>query len=177
MDLDPLQCLLQEVPLGISGDPALPVFLEVHIQPMDKMDAAQNKIVAPLAQPLQKQGLVLFQQAELHAPANFQPRDLQAIVLPAVGVYVEHHGLAHGQGVEIHMVRKADLPQALFLGGGGQGQAGIVAVEGDDGVDVVVKHSYFSSQNSRKAVGRAAEASSSGAVSQAKPGASHSASA
>ena len=75
------------------------------------------------------------------------------------------------------MVRKADLPQALFLGGGSQGQAGVVAVEGDDGVDVVVKHGYLSSQNSRKAVGRAAEASISGAVSQVKPGASDSASA
>jgi len=46
------QGLLQEPALGLGGDFVLPVLLEIDIHPVHKMDAAQHKIVVPLAQAL-----------------------------------------------------------------------------------------------------------------------------
>ena len=100
---------LQEPALGIKGYFIHPVFFKIYIDAVYKMDAAQNKIIVPLTEPLQQQGLVPLRQPELHAPADLQPGDIQALILPVVGPNVKHHGLHRGQRVKIHVVRKADL--------------------------------------------------------------------
>ena len=107
---------------------------------MNKVNAAQYKVIVPLAELLQEQGLIVLQKTELHAPADFQPGNLQMVVFLIVAVHIKHHGLADGQRVKIHVVREADFPQPLLRGGIGQVQTAVVAVKGYDGVNVVVKH-------------------------------------
>ena len=133
--------LLQKAQLSLGRDLILPVFLIVYIHPVHKMDTAQDKIIVPLAQPLQKQRLVALRQAELHAPADLQPGHLQRIIFPVVALYVKNHGLHRCLGHKIHMICEADFLQPPLPGSCGQFQTCIVAVKGHDGVHMIVKHS------------------------------------
>ena len=81
------------------------------------MDGAQYKVEGTALEILAKLLQIVRQQAELHAPADFQPGQLQLIVLLAIDLGVEGHVGHLAQGIVVDVVGEADFFQTGGLSG------------------------------------------------------------
>ena len=126
--------------LGFKHRFPLPIFPEINIQIIHKMDGTQHKIITPPgAIPLHLLRVIRV-QAILHPSADFQRLTGKAIIFPAVVFFGKNHGLLCRTAHIIHMVGEADLPQARLFRCLHQRRTGVVAIEGNPGMYMVVKH-------------------------------------
>ena len=107
------------------------------------MHGAKNEIIVPSGDILPHPGLIIPVKAIFHAPADLQAAAFQAVIFRAVGLLGEYHRLLLRTADIIHVVGKADLLQPGALRRLHQRRAGVVAVEGDAGVHMVIKHGRF----------------------------------
>ena len=143
MNPDAFQHGLKITPLGLKNRLSLPVFREVDVNVVHKMDGTQDKVVVPLLQFLPHPLCVVVVQTVLHTPADGQPGHLQGVVFRAVRSRIKQHGLFPFLPEKIPVVGEADFLQPRLHCGLGQLEAGVVAVEGDSGVHMKVKHDRF----------------------------------
>ena len=104
------------------------------------MDGAQYEIKMPPLKILLELRHIVPDQAELHAPADHQPRHLQMIILGIVFFRIEGQ-IRHGaQRVIVQMVGKADFLQARRLCRQCHVLSPVMTVEGHPAVHMKVKH-------------------------------------
>ena len=149
------QRFLQTPPLGLKHGFPLPEGGHIHVQPIHKVDRAEDKIKIPAAYVLAELFKVIPGHAEFHTSPDLQPWNLQRIIFGVIRSGIEGH-IAHGtEGVIVDMIRKADFLQPSVRRCPGHGKACVVPVKGYPGMHMVVVHFYLS-QNWRNAVGSAA---------------------
>ena len=134
---------LEVAPLGLPEGFPLPVFGKIHIDIIHKVDGAQHEIVAALGQLLLHAFLIIIVQAIFHASANGQAGNLQIVVFCAVIIQIKEHGLLPAFTQIIPVIGKADFLQSGVQGCVCQLGAGIVAIEGNPGVNVKIIHGLF----------------------------------
>ena len=141
MNLDTGQGFFQIPPLCLPDGFAFPESGKINIQIVHKVDGTQHKIKGPPLQILRKLILILFGQAKLHTPADFQARNFQIVILFVILCGIEGHGGDFSQRVIVHMVGKTDFLQSRGSGSQGHFFSGVVPVKGYPRVHMKVKHS------------------------------------
>ena len=134
---------LEVLPLGLEDGFPLPIGGEIDVQIIHEMYRAQHKVVVSPGNVPGHLRLVVGVEAVFHSPADFHLGGVQMVILPAVVFLSENHGLLLGTPDIVHVVGKADFPQTGPLGGHNHGLAGVVAVEGNPGMHMIVKHGQF----------------------------------
>ena len=140
MGLDTGQHLFQVPAFRLEYGPVLPEGSIVHIILAHEMDGAKDKVIMPFGRVDAQLLSIMRLHAKLHAPADLQAGDLQAVILPAICLQIIEKGLEACQWLVVHMICEADLFQPSVPGSKSQLEARIVAIEGDTGMDMKIKH-------------------------------------
>ena len=140
MNLSTGQRFLQIPLLHLINGLPLPERLKIHVKPVHKMDGAEDKVKGTPGKVFPELRLIIPGKAELHAPPDGQPGKRKTVVFCVVDLRAEGQ-IAHlAGGVVVQMVGEADFLQPGVQRRLRQGAAGVVAVKGNPGMNVKIKH-------------------------------------
>ena len=140
MNLNTGQRFLQIPLLHLINGLPLPERLKIHVKPVHKMDGAEDKIKGTPGKVFPELRLIIPGKAELHAPPDGQPGKRKTVVLRVVVLRAEGQVAHLPGGVIVQMVGEADFLQPGVQRRLRQGAAGVVAVKGNPGMNVKIKH-------------------------------------
>ena len=118
----------------------LPERLKIHVKPVHKMDGAEDEIKGTPGKVFPELRRIIPGKAKFHAPPDGQPGKRKMVVFCVV-VFRAEGQVAHlPGGVIVQMVGEADFLQPGVQRRLRQGAAGVVAVKGNPGMNVKIKH-------------------------------------
>ena len=140
VNLNTGQGFLQIPLLHLMNGLPLPERLKIHVKPVHKMDGAEDEIKGTPGKVFPELRRIIPGKAKLHTPPDGQPGKRKMVVFCVVVLRAEGQVAHLPGGVIVQMVGEADFLQPGVQRRLRHSAAGVVAVKGNPGMHVEIKH-------------------------------------